>query len=210
MGPPPRLAMAAPSYLARAFFPELAASLTDRRLRAIEAGPAMIRSLASQDLIEGALTLGLEKFPEPWLSTRVGTVRQALFASPALAKVLGSHPTPAALSRVPFVLAVYHGEGEFLPGEDACPLPRRDRLSGHEATTVGVAMEIAATCDEVAYGPELAARPLVEQGRLVEVPIAALVRRDTLYLHVNADRMLAAVQRAVLRRLRPLVEPDHK
>ena len=197
-----RLTVAAPSYLCSAFLPAIVAAVPDATFRGLEAGSSFLRAFASEGLFHVALTIGEEKLGETWIATRVGAMRQGLFASPALAKRLGASPTPDELAEVPFILPVSHSGNQFIPNEDKCPLPREQRIHGHEAATIGVALELAAASDQLVYGPVLAARTLVLAGKLVELRVAGWRTTETLFFHADADRVLARVQKAIVETLR--------
>lgn len=197
-----RLTVAAPTYLGTVFLPVLASALTDTRVRAVEVVPSFVRAFATENVFEMALTLGAERLAPRWVATRVATLRRGLFASPAVAKRLGARPTPAKLREVPFVLPVYNSAGQFLPGDDGCPLPRSERIVGHEVASIGVGLEIAAACDCLAFGPALAARQLVLAKRLVEIKVPGWQLSDSLYVHADSDRVLARVQKTAIDALR--------
>jgi len=194
-----RVTIAGPSYLALEFIPHLANTLAPTHFRVLEAGPATIRAYAEEGAIDMALTLSSEKLPRSWVSTKVGPVKVALFAPPALAETLGKKPSLDRLREVPFVLPVQFSNGQMLPGEDGFALTRGDRTQGHEAATIGLALELAATCGQLTYGPELAARKLLAQGRLVEVKSPGVTNQVDLYLHANSERVLARLHRDALR-----------
>lgn len=197
-----KLTLAAPSYLCAAYLPTIVSAVPDARFRGLECGNAFMRAYATENLFQVAITIGEEKLPESWVSTRAGSVRRGLFASPEIAKKLGANPSPAKLLTVPFVLPVYNSGGQFLPGDDGCPIPREDRIMGHEAATVGVAFELAAATNQLAFGPVIAARTLVMAGRLTEIRVANWRLTEALYFHANADRVLSRVQKAIVEALR--------
>jgi len=97
------------------------------------------------------------------------------------------------------VMPFYHANGQFVPGDDGCPIPRAERVSGHEVPTVAVALEIAAVTGQIAYGPEIAARSIVQAGRLVELDVPESGRSVDLYLHASADRVLAKTHADLVR-----------
>ncbi len=203
VAPELKLTLAAPSYLCAAFLPAVATAVPDARVRGLECGSAFLRAYAMENVFQVAITVGEEKLPDVWVSTRAGTVRRALFASPALARSLGPNPSIAKLSSVPFVLPVYNSGGQFLPSDDGCPIAREKRIVGHEAATVAVALELAAATDQLVFGPVISARPQLEARTLVEVNVASWNHlTEGLYLHTNADRVLARVHRALLQALR--------
>jgi DNA-binding transcriptional LysR family regulator len=197
-----KLTLAAPSYLCAAFLPVLAAAVPDTRFRGLECGNAFMRAYATENLFQIAVTIGPEKLPDAWASTSAGTVRRGLFASPDVAARLGPNPTPAKVLAHPFVLPVYNSGGQFLPSDDGCPIPREERIMGHEAATVGVALELAAMTNHVVFGPAVAARTLVMAGRLTEVRVRGWTLTEELFLHANVDHVLARAQKAMVEALR--------
>lgn len=200
-----RVTIATPSYLT-SFVPGVVRALPEVRVRTLEVGLSFIRGYATEGLFDTALTLGAERLAAGWESTRVGTVRRGLFASPRLAKSLGAKPTPARLRAVPFVTPVYQSANQLLPGDDGCPIPRGERVIGHEAATAAMAFEIAAVSEQLAFGPVLAARPLVRSGALVEIKVPGWKLSDALYLHTHEDRVLSSIQRAMIEALRAAPE----
>ena len=197
-----RLTVAAPSYLCAAFLPAIVAAVPDAHFRGLEAGSSFMRAYASDNLFHIALTIGEEKMPDAWVSTRAGSLHQGLFGSPALSKQLGPNPDPRDLAKIPFILPVSHSGNQFLPSEDKCPLPREQRINGHEAGTIGVGLELAAAANQLVFGPVIAARTLVLAGRLVEIRVPGWRTTEILYFHADADRVLARVQKSVVEMLR--------
>jgi DNA-binding transcriptional LysR family regulator len=203
VAPDLKLTLAAPSYLCATFLPTLARAVPDARFRGLECVGAFMRAYATERVFQIALTVGEEKFPESWISTRAGTLRLGLFASPSLARTLGPSPSVAKIKSLPFILPVYNSGGaQILPGNDGCPIPREERLLGHEAATVAVAFELAAATNQLAFGPVSAARTLVRAEQLVEVRVPNWHLTETLYVHTNADVVLARVQKAIVTALR--------
>jgi hypothetical protein len=196
------ITVAAPSYLCTAFLPSIVRAVTDARVRGLEVGPAFMRAYASERIFDVALSIGQEQMPPSWVATRIGEVRKALFAPPALAKRLGPRPSVRSLADVPFVCPIYNSGGQFMPGDDGCPLPRSERTIGHEAATLGVALEIAAASEQLVFGPVVAARSLVHAGRLVELRVPGWHLTDSLYLHANADVVLVRIQKVIVNALR--------
>lgn len=200
-----RVTIATPSYLT-SFVPSIVRALPDVRIRTLEVGLSFIRGYATEGLFDTALTLGGERLAPGWLPTRVATVRRGLFASPRLAKSLGAKPSPARLRAVPFVTPIYQSANQLLPGDDGCPLPRSERIIGHEAATAAMAFEIAAVSEQLAFGPVLAATSLVRAGALVEIKVPGWRLSDALFLHTHGDRVLSSIQRAMIGALRSAPE----
>lgn len=203
-----KLTLAAPSYLCSAFLPTIVAAVPDARFRGLECGNAFMRAYATENLFQIAITMGQETLSDAWVSTRAGVIRRGIFASPELARKIGANPTPAKLVAYPFILAVYHTGGQFFPSDDGCPIPREDRIMGHEAATVGVALELAAATNQLVFGPVLSARTLVMAGRLVELRVPGWNLTEALYFHANADRVLARVQKSIVEALRETAPED--
>ena len=203
----PHLAVAGSSSLIEAFLPAIAACSPGLRVRALVLPPQLLRADAGQNLFEVALlTADVDRLPSSWVSTPFGELRQALFASRALLSKLGPLPVPVEkIRRVPFVVPVYSAEGRFVAVEDDCPLPVSQRLVGHEAQTISLALALAARTDQLVFGPVVAAHDHLRAGRLVEVPVEGWDTRGPLYVACNVDRVLARVQRAMVKALRAAV-----
>jgi DNA-binding transcriptional LysR family regulator len=197
--------VAGPSYLCAAGLPHIVDALPeDVRVRGFEASPSFIRGYADDNLFQVALSLGNDRMPQGWVSMRVAQVRRALFASPILAKELGKQPSIATLRAIPFVSPVYQSGAELLPADDGCPLPRSERTLGHEAATIGVALQIAVASRQLVFGPVVAAQSLLRSRELVEISVPGWRSVDELYVHVNADRLLARIHRAIVAALRAM------
>jgi DNA-binding transcriptional LysR family regulator len=196
---PDELAIAAPSYLLAAFLPAIERVLPHLRVRGIELPPALLRAYSSEGFFDMCLCAGgVQGLPPAWASVHVGQVRRTLFASPRVARRLGPEPVPVdALRAVPFVGPVYYADGHLVPADDDCPLPRHERVIGHQALTIGLALELAAHTDHVVFGPAIAVRRHASAGLLREVRVAGWEVTSPLVLACNGDRVLARVQSAV-------------
>lgn len=201
-----QLCIAAPSYLCMGFFGAVVNALPTARVRCLEVGPAFIRAYASENMFQVALTLGEQRLTPAWVSQAVGEVRSSLFTTKKVADEIGPRATAEAVRKVPFVIPLYNAGGEFLPGDDGCPLAREDRIRGHEAATYGVALEIAAYADMLVFGPVNAARAYVEASRLVEVPVKGWRVTSDLYLHANANRVMGPVHKRLVKALEEAVK----
>src|SRR5207237_809725 len=127
------------------------------RVRGLELPPALLRAYAAENFFDAAfLSSGLERLPSTWSSEHVGEVQKALFGTPDLARRLGAQPIAAdKLRDVPFVCPIYNAEGKFVPVDDDCPLPVAERRLGHEAQTIGLALELAARTGQLVFGPTM-------------------------------------------------------
>ena len=194
----PEISVAAPSYLSSVFVPVIATSLPGVRVRGVELPPALIRAYASEGTFDLALTIGLQRLPKTWSSVRVGEVRTALYASPAVGKSFGRGPVdPARLTEHAFVRPVNSFNGQVVRIDDGCPLGA-ERKQGHEAQTIAIGLALAARTGQLVFGPAIAARASVDQGTVVEVPVRGWDVSEPLFVSCNGDRVLARVQRAVV------------
>jgi DNA-binding transcriptional LysR family regulator len=169
--------------------------------------PALVRSHASEGFCDLVLTLGPARLPPLWSETRVGEIRNALFAAPAVAARLSADGpvTQGKLRTVPFISPLYSVDRSFVPADDDCPLPRAQRLLGHEVQTIAVALDLAVRTEQVVFGPAISADQHVQKGLLVEVPVAGWDVREVLYLSCNADRVMAHAQKAIVEAVRSCV-----
>lgn len=198
--PAPELTVAAPSYLIKHFLSPIAVALPRFRVRGLRLGPAHIRAYATERLFEVAVTIGSARLPDTWVSESVGELRKGLFASPRLAQSLRPFPvSPERLAALPFVSPIVVVNGQTLPASDDCPLGRAERRLGHEAESIGLALDLAAHTDQLAFGPVIASRSLVASGLLCEVPVVGWSVSDPLHVACHRDHVLARVQKTLVR-----------
>lgn len=201
------IAVAAPSYMISWCAPRIAEAMPGARVRAIEMAPALIRTLAASNFFDVCITLAEERLPESWVNTQVGEMRRSCFASPALAEKLG--PPPIAVDTIralPFVLPVYNANGVYVPVDDGCPLAASQRIAGHEAQTMALALEIASIAEQLVFGPLMAAVPFVADGRMVELEIAGWNERDRVFVACNVDRVRATQHKQICEAVRAALE----
>lgn len=195
----PELTLAAPSYLSFAFLPRIVRALPNVRVRGLELPPSLLRAYAGENFYHVTLTAGPLRLPGSWMSTHVGEVRRALYASPELAAELGEGPVKVErLANVPFISPVFLSNGQFIPIDDGCPLGLGQRRLGHEIGTIGQALELATFTNQLVFGPALAARHYLDHGLLVEVPVEGWASSDPLHVACNMDRVLSRVQSAIV------------
>lgn len=199
------LTIAAPTFLGDLLFPHLASGPELRSIRGLSVPQTMLPRLAEQHLFDAALSVSTElTMPMGWSSMHVGDVRYALFASPAMASVLGADPQVEDIRRCRFVAPVYvsAATGELVPGDDRCPLPRAERRIAHEVENIRLACRLAIETDHLVYGPALAAAPFVSAGVLAEIRAPGFTRTDPLYLACDAATVRARVQDALFAAIR--------
>lgn len=198
------LTVAGPSYLVTNLLPVVARSHPRLYTRGIELAPAYLRAYVTENVFDVALSAGeIDGRPATWTSDEVGELRAELLAPPELAAALRPFPaTPERVRAHPFVVPLAAPSDRFAPLDDACPLPREDRRVGHEMQTIGSALEFAAETNHLVFGPLLAARRHIEEGRLVVVPVLGWQVSTRLCVICNESRVLASVRKAILRTLR--------
>jgi hypothetical protein len=119
--------------------------------------------------------------------------------APATAAKLGPPPIPAArLTDIPFVSPIYLTDTGFLPVDDDCPISRRDRVVGHEATTLGLALAMAARSDQAVFGPVLGALDFLRAGTLVKLEVEAWSLTEDVHLAYNTARITSFEQRGIV------------
>lgn len=207
LAPEDRLSVAAPSYLCNTLVAAVIRAKAASQVRCMEVGPAFIRAYATENLFQLALTLGPQPLTSIWTSERIGSVRSGLFGTRRIAKQLGTDPSVTDIAQVPFIIPLYNADGQFVPSDDACPLPREDRKQGHEAATYGVALEMAAQADMLVFGPITGAEAHVHAGRLVEIHVPGWDVQSDAYLHINSNRVLKSTLNRILRALTDELKP---
>jgi len=199
--------VAGPSYLVAALMPNIATSYPRLCVRALELAPPHLRAYMAENIFDVALILGpLERRPPSWTCDEVGSVRVGLLTSPAVASRLGAQPVDVERLRdVRFVAPTVAPSDRFVPLNDACPLPRNERVIGHETQSIGAALEFAARTDHVVFGPIIAAQRWIAAGALVEIAVRGWHVEDPLYMACNGNTVLAPVRTAMLGALRSVL-----
>ena len=196
------LTVAAPSFLNALFLPAIAAGLPSYRLRGIELPPALVRSYATENIFELALTLSREALPVTWEICAIGDVYKRLYAAPSVARRLGRGPIASAqLADVPFVVPIYNHHGQFVIADEGCPIASERRI-GHEVSTAALGLELAARTEQLVFAPAPMAAPYVARGELVEIAVRGWDVRETLFVACNSERMLARERTAVIAAIR--------
>jgi len=199
------LTIAAPTFIGETLFPHLASGPELRSIRGLSVPQLMMPKYAEERLFDAAVSIGCAiDIPAGWSSQPVGEIRYALFASPAMASVLGPEPSIEDIRRCRFVAPVYVGPqgGEIIPGDDRCPIPRGERRIAHEVENIRLACKLAIETDHLVYGPALAAAPFVSAGVLTEVRAPEMTRVDSLFLACDSSSVRARVQDALFAAIR--------
>ena len=204
-GPPQssHLTVVAPSFITMQFLPSIVAAVPKLAIHSVDAPPGVMSAYISQPLFDVALTIRAQHWPASWVQSTVGLLRLALFGSPATAQRLGGgRVRPERLRQETFIGPLYSHGGELLPGNDGCPLAAGARIFGHRTQTFTMALSLAETTDQLAFGPAIAAVTQLERGSLVEIPVDGWNVREPFYLQCHQERVSAPVQRTLLATLR--------
>lgn len=199
---PSRLTVVAPSFITGQFLPSIVGALPGMAIHSVDAPPGVMSAYISQPLFDVALTVRAEHWPASWAQTTVGSLRLALFGSPATAKRLGGRVRADRLREETFIGPLYSPGGELLPGDDGCPLPASARVFGHRTQTFAMALALAETTSQLVFGPAIAAHAHLERGSLVEILVEGWNVREPFYLECHQERVSARVQRVLFGVLR--------
>jgi DNA-binding transcriptional LysR family regulator len=192
------LIVAAPSFLWSALVARLGPLLRDVRVYAFETRSSTMPAFAGQSFFDAAFTVGNERWPASWVKTEVGTIRRALYGTPAKARQLGPSVKREVLRREVFVGRIDSDRGQLLPTQDGCPLSDRERRFGHRAQTVAMALEMARMSGELVFAPAIGAQRYLARGSLVEIAVDGWDVREPLYVVCHQDRVEARLQRALI------------
>ncbi len=193
------LSVATPPLLQSYFMPRVASQAPELRLRALEFVPGVLRSNISLGLFDVGIIIGDVPAPSSWLVDQVGVIEKDLLASPGVLEKLSPLPVePERLREVPFVCPVYSVQGQFIAANDDCPLPLEHRIRGHETSTMHTALNLATVCEQVVFGPTVAALPQLDRGDLRIVPVRGWRVQDPLMLACDSTRVRASEHRLLV------------
>lgn len=202
----PIVTLAGPSYVVGTIGGMVARALPNLRVRVLQLAPAVVRASANAGTFDVAFVVGEPFRLESWSVHLVGDLQRMLFATPAVAARLGPEPVdPERVKQERFVMPVNQLDGKSALLEDGCPLPPSERLAGHEAMTLSIALDLAMASGQVVYGPVPAALGRVLAGHLVPVTVQGWSTTEPLSLVVNQDRVTAATRTALLNETRRFV-----
>jgi DNA-binding transcriptional LysR family regulator len=145
-------------------------------------------------------------WPQSWVQEELGTLRWHLYARKG--HPLGAGPVSIdAVRQYRFVVPVYWDRHEFVSGDDACPIPGRDRSWGDETETAEAALHYLESSDQIAFLPDLVTAEALRHERVGEVRVEGWppVRRR-LFLSVKADEVRMAVFRELSATVRSSLE----
>lgn len=192
----PMVRIAAPSSLLSCVAGVLAGRARGLRFSCLELDTGRTRALAVEDVFDVALVSDQPALGEHYTHERVGEAESCLLARPPLAQRLGPAPVSVeAVRAVPFVTPLLVDDRRLAGGRDLCPLPIEQRAPGHSAATFGAALELAASSDQLVFGPRLAAAGPLARRELVEIPVEGWSVTWPLYLACHTTRVQARTAR---------------
>jgi DNA-binding transcriptional LysR family regulator len=198
----PMVRIAAPSSILGAAAGLLARTCDGHRFQCLELDPVRTRALAFEDVFDVALLAEDKPLGDVYGHERVGEASSCLLARPGLAAKLGPGPVPAeSLRGVPFVMPAMLADTRVVQGKDLCPMPFEERTQGHSAASFGAALELAASSDQIVFGPRVAARPWLDRGELVELPVEGWDIRWSVWMACHGTRVQAKTAKAMRRAL---------
>jgi DNA-binding transcriptional LysR family regulator len=209
-GVPTVLRVAAGSSVAEFLFRRIPHVVPRLRIRAVQLPPPIIRGLASESYFDIAVMVAREgQLPSNWVIEPLGPLRSGLFMSPETWARWGKRAlTPEEVKSLCFIVPVYCHEGSAILLEDDCPIPTSLRKMGHEAETMRLGLDLAASSDHAIFGPLVAAKAHLREGRLVHVPVAGWEVARPLSLACNGDVVSSSLQRALLQEFRDALDSD--
>ncbi len=160
------------------------------RYRVVEFTHNKLSDWAGKEAFDVAIHIESFKWPKQWVSEKLGSFSWGLYAK-------SDHPLSMSCNteqvlRYPFVVPTGWSErdGEYVVGEDQCPVPLAKRLRGSEATTAENALEIVQSTQHLSFVPELSTAHLIKAGKLKRITVTdwPVVKRN-LYITVNADKI---------------------
>jgi DNA-binding transcriptional LysR family regulator len=164
--------IAAEGIFLQKILPGVVKRLPDARFRAMEMRDEAVAASLSLDTFDIALTTGSANLPRSWMGVDAGYLRYGLFAAPIRARALHPGPlTPASVRSMPFISLVAQGHADPIQLEDHCPLRRSERNVAHQASSLQLAIPLAARCDAVVFAPALAASEQVATQQLTELAV---------------------------------------
>jgi len=198
--PGPVITLAGPSYVMQNMGGVLVEAMPTQRLRVLSLAPAEIRAQAPTGIFDAAFIIGPPISLDTWASVVLGELQNRLFATPEVAKRLG--PAPVDIARIKeerFVSPVNSRDGNFVPLDDGCPLPYGQRLNGHEAQTLQLALDLAVASNQVVFGPVAAALGRLLAGQLVAIEVDGWDTSQTLSLAMNVDRVTSQTRASIVK-----------
>ncbi|ASD63943.1 LysR family transcriptional regulator [Bdellovibrio bacteriovorus] len=157
-------------------------------LRFMDLSPEELRQTATEGVLDVALHLEEIQWPQTWSAAEVGSMRWNLYVGK-------NHPLKGSVSKeellkFPFARSAYWNGRAIAQAADHLPIPRSERIMGHEMQTALTAIEIVQHSNNVALIPNIIARKAEEAGLIRSLKIRGLDPIESrIYLSVRSDKI---------------------
>lgn len=205
---PTELTFATASFFSTHLIPEWVKQVREEnpnyRFRVIDVGPNQMISTSMRGGFHGCLHLEKMDWPRTWSSVQVGELGWGLYCREGHPSGNSNHLE--SLLQYAFVYPIFWSQEGLKFGNDNCPLPIKKRQMGDLTATAGSAIELVARSDQMAFMPEIVARPYVERGILVQKNVKEWSRVTApVYLTVKSDRVTKKFFEASQQRLKTIL-----
>lgn len=190
------LSVASTNLINTFVLPRVIASLgtksPDTRFRLLDVAPDQMVALGSRGLIDIAVDLGAHQWTKNWEVKRAGDLVFGLYGRKG--HPLGNQANVEQVKRFPFLYPTYLTQNAVRFGNDQCPIPRTQRILGHQTSTAASAMRIAQASDQLLFGPKIVIEGSEGALPLMEIEVAGWdVVRQPVYVAVNLDQVTQRV-----------------
>ncbi|WP_374035614.1 LysR substrate-binding domain-containing protein [Bdellovibrio bacteriovorus] len=157
-------------------------------LRFMDLSPEELRQTATEGVLDVALHLEDIQWPQTWSAAEVGSMHWNLYVGK-------NHPLKGSVSKdellkFPFARSAYWNGRSIAQAADPLPIPRSERIMGHEMQTALTAIEIVQHSNNVALIPNIIARKAEEAGLIRSLKIRGLDPIESrIYLSVRSDKI---------------------
>lgn len=157
-------------------------------LRFMDLSPEELRQTATEGVLDVALHLEDIQWPQTWSAVEVGVMTWNLYAG-------RNHPLKGTVSKeellkFPFTRSAYWNGRAIAQAGDNFPIPRSERIIGHEMQTALTAIEIVQHSDNLALIPNIIARKYEDAGLIQSLKVRGMdLAESKIYLSVRSDKI---------------------
>nr|BFD59393.1 hypothetical protein CKG001_15000 [Bdellovibrio sp. CKG001] len=174
-------------------------------LRFMDLSPEELRQTASEGVLDVALHLEEIKWPQTWSAAEVGSMSWDLYVGKnhALKGTVGRDE----LLKYPFTRSAYWNGRAIAQAADNFPIPRSERIQGHEMQTALTAIEIIQHSNNVALIPNIIARKYEEAGLIRSLKVRGVdLAEAKIYLSVRSEKISQRLFKLWQARLKSLLK----
>ncbi|MDG0817294.1 LysR substrate-binding domain-containing protein [Bdellovibrio svalbardensis] len=175
-------------FFAGAMIESLEAAGAKALLRFMDLSPEELRQTATEGVLDVALHLEEIKWPQTWAAAEVGSMSWDLYVGK-------NHPLKGTIStdellKYPFARSAYWNGRAIAQATDNLPIPRNERIMGHEMQTALTAVEIVQHSNNVALIPNIIAKKYEAAGFIRNLKVRGLELTEAkIYLSVRSDKI---------------------